>query len=156
MLIRMLCITHKRNTKQMIYGLIKKSMCCVLLPLLVYNDQITPHTGAPGWSFVPGGQQVGVADHPVTAAGKAVPTQRTEGCREKSPNRSGSKPTSALTLTITSGPGTVQLTAYQTFAHVRTLISAQMRPPFPKGIYWIFDHSAARANLWITVRGSKL
>lgn len=53
-----------------------------LLP--VYNQQVGPHTGAPGEGLVPGGQQLCVTDHPVTTAGEAQPAAVADGWRRVS------------------------------------------------------------------------
>lgn len=44
-------------------------------------------------------------------------------------------------------PPKVQLTVERSFAHVRTLISAQMGSPFPKFVGRIFDDGGTRAGL---------
>lgn len=44
---------------------------------------MSPHVGAFGVGLVPGGQQVGVTDQPVTAAGETHPAGRTDGCRSR-------------------------------------------------------------------------
>lgn len=54
-----------------------KSLPLSFLP--VYYQQMGPYIGALGEGFVPGGQQIGITDQPVTAASEAQPTSRADG-----------------------------------------------------------------------------
>lgn len=52
--------------------------------LLVYDQQVGALVGALGVGLVPAGQQVGVTDQPVAAAGEAEPAGGADGWRWRS------------------------------------------------------------------------
>lgn len=50
-----------------------------MFSLPVYNQQVGAHVWALGEGLVPGGQEIDVADHPITTASEAHPASGTDG-----------------------------------------------------------------------------
>lgn len=125
--------------------------------LPAYNQQVSPspHVRTPGNSLVPGGQEIDVTDYPVTAATKALPARRADGCvwgRKKTGNskKEKQKPNKNTSIKIKI-IFPKHLTVEWTFAHVRTLVSADVGPPVSERLWCIFDYCNAAANLCVAV-----